>query len=46
VAAQQAADTTENDQARADQTVLDADQAETEARDRFHAAQDGGFPKD
>ena len=45
-AAQLAANTTEDDQARADQTVLDADQAEAHARNRFHAAQEGGFPKD
>jgi hypothetical protein len=44
--AQQAADTTEDDQAKADQTALDADHAEGQARDRFHAAQDDGFPKD
>jgi len=44
--AQKAADTTEDDQARADKTVLDADQAEAAARDRFHAAQESGFPKD
>lgn len=46
VAAQQAADTTEDDHTRAAKTVLDADKAEAEARDRFHAAQEGGFPKD
>jgi hypothetical protein len=45
-AAQIAATTTEEDQARADQTVLDADHAEEGARDRFHKAQEGGFPKE
>jgi hypothetical protein len=45
-AAQLAASTTEDDQARADQTVEDADRAEREARDRFHSAQDDGFPKE
>lgn len=45
-AAQRAAATTEDDQARADQTVAEADRAETEARDRFHEAQEEGFPKD
>jgi hypothetical protein len=45
-AAQIAATTTEEDQARADQTVLGADHAESEARDRFHEAQAGGFPRD
>jgi hypothetical protein len=45
-AAQIAATTTESDQARADRTVLDADHAEAAARDRFHEAQQGGFPKD
>jgi hypothetical protein len=44
-AAQIAAATTEDDQARADRTVLDADHAEAEARDRFHEAQGEGFPK-
>lgn len=44
-AAQLAATTTEDDQARADQAVLQADHAEAEARDRFHAAQKEGFPK-
>lgn len=45
-AAQFAATTTEDDQARAEQTVLDADRAEAVARDRFHVAQEEGFPKD
>lgn len=45
-AAQLAATRTEGDQARADQTVIDTDDAESEARDRFHAAQKEGFPKD
>ena len=45
-AAQLAATTTEDDQARAKQTVLEADRAEEEARYRFHMAQDGGCPKD
>jgi hypothetical protein len=45
-AAQVAATTTEEDQARADQTVVAADHAEADARDRFHKAQEGGFPKD
>ena len=44
--AQLAAATTEDDQTRADQTVLDADRAEAEARDRFHSAEKDGFPKD
>ena len=44
-AAQVAASTTEDDQARADVTVLETDRAEGEARDRFLEAQEGGFPK-
>jgi hypothetical protein len=32
--------------ARADQTVQEADHAEAAARDRFHAAEKGGFTKD
>jgi hypothetical protein len=44
-AAQAAATTTEEDQALADQTVLDAEHAESGARDRFHEAQKDGFPK-
>jgi hypothetical protein len=45
-AAQLAATRTEDEQAVADQTVVAADDAESEARDRFHAAQKDGFPKD
>ncbi len=45
-AAQRAAVTTEDDQARADQSVVETEAAESEARDRFHAAQEEGFPKD
>lgn len=45
-AAQRAAATTEVDQARADQSVVETAEAETEARDRFHAAQKRGFPRD
>jgi hypothetical protein len=45
-AAQRAAVTTEDDQARADQSVVETEAAESEARDRFHAAQEEGFPKE
>jgi hypothetical protein len=45
-AAQRAAVTTEDDQARADQSVVETEAAESQARDRFHVAQDKGFPKD
>ena len=44
-AAQTAASTTEDDQAKADQTAIEADRVEGEARDRFHTAQEGGFPR-
>ena len=44
--AQLAAATTDDDQARAEQTVLETDHAEGAARDRFHAAEKDGFPKD
>ena len=51
-AATQAADaarlthgTAEGDQARAYEAVANAEQAETEARDRFHEAERAGFPK-
>ena len=45
-AAQLAAVRTEDEQSQADQTVVAADDAESEARDRFHSAQKNGFPKD
>jgi len=45
-AAQLAAVRTEDEQSQADQTVVAADDAESEARDRFHSAQKDGFPKD
>lgn len=38
--------TTEGDRARADQAVTEAEHAEQGARDRFHVAQEEGFPKD
>lgn len=44
--AQLAATRTEDEQALAEQTVVAADDAESEARDRFHTAQKDGFPKD
>ncbi len=44
-AAQTAATTTEEDQARADRMVLASEQAELDARDRFHEAEKKGFPK-
>ena len=45
-AAQRAATRTEGDQALADQAVVAADDAESKARDRFHAAEKDGFLKD
>ena len=44
-AAQLAATRTEGDQALADQAVVAADDAESKARDRFHAAEKDGFLK-
>ena len=44
-AAQLAASTTEDDQARADETVLGADRAEGAARDRFARGAEGRVPK-
>ena len=45
-ASQLAATRTEDEQAQADQTVVAADDAKSEARDRFHKAEKNGFPKD
>jgi len=36
----------EGDKARAGQAVTETEQAEIEARDRFHVAQEKGFPKE
>jgi hypothetical protein len=44
-AGQIAAATSEGDKARADQAVGTAELAEEAARDRFHEAQEEGFPK-
>jgi hypothetical protein len=44
-ASQIAAATAEGDKARADQAVGTAERAEEAARDRFHEAQEEGFPK-
>lgn len=44
-AAQMASSTALGDKARADQSVQTAERAEGDARDRFHDAEDQGFPK-
>ena len=44
-AAQMAVATAEGDAARATQTIEESERAETEARERFHDAEQQGFPK-
>lgn len=44
-AAQLLATSAEGDKARANHAVVDAESAETVARDRFHEAEEKGFPK-
>ena len=44
-AAQIAASTAAGDEQQADQTVVDAEHAEDDARTRYRTAQEGGFPK-
>jgi hypothetical protein len=45
-AAELLATTAEGDKARANHAVVDAESAETVARDRFHEAEGKGFPKE